>query len=468
MRPPKFPLDRTKTYGHYRGLRLFHEASWSLRYRFNRKKWVEALGTQDSQLAWAEYMKVAKELSDGITPQEILGGRHHTTMTVAEAGKLCCANYTTISLGTRRNLLGALSRWVIGEDFDPSTGTWTRRADAAIVRPFGVLEVHTVETRDVRDLLRRVRRTENRFGRLNGQPYAKLVLAAVSTLFSWLISESMLKSKDGRVLANPAAKCNRFTFDPELDTKRKPDSDGEQATVGDDVKVFEPEQQAALTEWFRVYRRDLYPMLLCGLEAGLRFGEASALEIADYDRARHRLHVRKHVTADGVIEGTKSNRVGRGVIKKRSVPSNLGPLLEVALDARITALRVSPPPGWDGRRLFFARPSTHPDYQGRLNYLRPSNFYQSAWDRACETLGIKNLSFHATRHTFASTALAKGATPQEVAGWLGDTLQVVYQTYLHTIKGLERDHAGLLTPKREQPSSSKTRTRASLGVVRRG
>src|SRR5439155_22733666 len=138
---------------------------------------------------------------------------------------------------------------------------------------------------------------------------------------------------------------------------------------------FEPEQQAALAEWFHLHARRLEPMLLCGFEAGLRIGEVLAVEIDDYDPVGHRLRINKHWTPEGVMKGTKSNRIAKGVIRTRKVPTNLDERLEPALDAHIQWLRETRPQGWDGKRLFPAQPSTKPEYRGTIGaYLRPSNF----------------------------------------------------------------------------------------------
>ena len=223
MRPPAFPLDRTDTYSSVRGVVLyFHHGSWCLRYRRHGKKLAESLGTQDDRLAWAELQKASKLIVEGATPQELIGERHYDSMTVANAAKAFLAEYTEISLGTRRKLRGVMSQWVIGERFDPLTGQWVKRADADLSRPFGGHEIHAVEKRDVKSHLRQVRATVNRLGRRNRRGTAKIVLDAIRLLFSWLIDEEILKGKDGRVLANPAARCGKFTFDAEQDTKRGP------------------------------------------------------------------------------------------------------------------------------------------------------------------------------------------------------------------------------------------------------
>jgi integrase len=437
VRPPKFPLDRDTTYGHVKGCRLFfHHGSWGLRFRRGRK-FEESLSTTDDRLAWAELEKASKQIVEGLTPQEIIGARHPESLTVAEAAKTFLTEYTEIALGTQRKLRGIMSQWLIGETFDLDTGEWTRRADAVLARPFGALEIHSVEKRDVREVLRKVRTTDNRLGRLNTRATAKIVLDAVRLLFNWLIDEGRLRGKDGHVLANPAARCGRFTFDAEQDTK---------ATGAIDVvHVFEPDQEAALVAWYQTRCRRLYPAILCGVDAGLRYGEMVAVEIDDFDPVRHRLSISKHWTPEGLILGTKSNRAARGVLKVRAVPTDLGHRLEPALNAHIAWLRETRPRGWDGRRLFPAAAYTKADGSTNVGaYITPNNFYRAVWRKACLDVGIKGLSYHSLRHTFASRCLHAGATPQEVAAWLGDTLEVTLRCYAHIIKGLERDRAGLL------------------------
>jgi integrase len=467
MKPPKFPLDRTKTYGSVRGIRLFFNSNWSIRYNASGKRYVESLGTQDDTLAWTELQKANDEVgTHKQTAQEFIGAKHHTTSTVAEAAKLFVTQYTTISLGTHRKIRRVLQAWVVGEDVHPKTGTWTPRADAHIARPFGKLETHVVAREDVKTLLARVRQTVNQYGRPNSRGFAKQVLDAVRLLFNWLIDEGLLKGKDGRTLANPAARAGRFTFDAQQDSKVDAEASGEE------VHVFEPEQQQKLEAWFQTYCRRLYPMILTGFCAGLRYGEVIALELADIDLTRHVVKITKHWTPDGVMKGTKSNRLAKGKLRTRTVPTNLDPRLEPALQAHINNLKADPPAGWDGKRLF---PAKALDATSTGSYIRPANFYNTIWNRACHDLGIKDLTYHNARHTFASTCLHAGATPQEVASWLGDTLEVFYRHYAHVIQGLRQDRAGLLSRPGEVPAvpesaiaSKKPLVARPLRLVQRG
>ena len=441
MRTPRFPLDRTQTFTVVRGVILFfHHGAWCIRYRRNGKKAVESLAIQDDRLAYDELQKRSRAFIEGATPQEIIQSRHHATCTVGEAAKAFSQEYKEIALGTQRKLRGLLSQWVIGEDLNESTGDWQKRNDAELARPFCGLEIHTVEKRDVRMHLRKVRATVNRLGRRNSRATAKLVLDAVRLLFNWLIDEGQLKSKDGRILANPAARCGKFTFDAQQDTKLDPEAERD-----DIVKTFEPNHEEALLGWYLAHCPRLHPFLLLGFHAGLRYGEAVALEIDDYIPRRHRIRVTRHWTPDGLVTGTKSNRAARGVIKTREVPTNLHPELEPALEAHINWLQETKPRGWDGRRLFPAKAYLREDGSTNVGaYITPNNFYRAVWNRACAEIGIKGLSFHAARHTFATKCLHAGATPQEIAGWLGDTLEVTLRHYSHVIEGLRKERAGLL------------------------
>lgn len=166
MRPPRFPLGCGETYSIVRGIVLFfHHNSWAIRYRSHGRRLQESLGTQNDRLAWAELRKATDEIVKGVSAQELIGARHYTTVTVAEAAKDFLADYREIALGTQRKLRGVMEQWVIGEAFDPDTAAWTTREDAALAREIGRLEIHTVRKQDVRAHLRRVRATVNRLGR---------------------------------------------------------------------------------------------------------------------------------------------------------------------------------------------------------------------------------------------------------------------------------------------------------------
>jgi len=72
----------------------------------------------------------------------------------------------------------------------------------------------------------------------------------------------------------------------------------------------------------------------------------------------------------------------------------------------------------------------------RVERLRRSAFYTSAWQPALLGAGLERLQFrfHSLRHFAASSMLAAGVNPMAVAGHLGDSLQTVMRVYSHWLR----------------------------------
>jgi integrase len=68
--------------------------------------------------------------------------------------------------------------------------------------------------------------------------------------------------------------------------------------------------------------------------------------------------------------------------------------------------------------------------------IRRDQFYASAWRPALRGAGLPQdrFTFHALRHSCASTLLAEGAPLTAVAGHLGDTVETVSRTYVHWLR----------------------------------
>jgi len=73
-------------------------------------------------------------------------------------------------------------------------------------------------------------------------------------------------------------------------------------------------------------------------------------------------------------------------------------------------------------------------------------------DRA-EPLGVRHLSFHATRHSYATWALSAGHDPLEVANNLGHSPEVLWSRYTHLLRGRTRRDFSFL----DLPSPSEAR-----------
>ena len=130
---------------------------------------------------------------------------------------------------------------------------------------------------------------------------------------------------------------------------------------------------------------------------GLRFGEATALRVKDFDPIRRRLHVRRSATAVtklGIVEGPTKNHLSRSV-----------PIPEFVAD-RLTRQVESK----DTDSLIF--PSRNGGYLslGELRW---------PFDKAAQQTGLDGLVPHELRHTAASLAIAAGANVKVVQRMLG-------------------------------------------------
>jgi integrase len=72
-----------------------------------------------------------------------------------------------------------------------------------------------------------------------------------------------------------------------------------------------------------------------------------------------------------------------------------------------------------------------PDAKGLVFGGRNWNSFRSAWETALRTARIENFRFHDLRHTFASWAVQRGATLQEVTDLLGHKTLAMTLRYAH-------------------------------------
>ena len=68
-------------------------------------------------------------------------------------------------------------------------------------------------------------------------------------------------------------------------------------------------------------------------------------------------------------------------------------------------------------------------------------------------LGVRRLSFHAARHSYATWALSAGHDPLEVANNLGHSPEVLWSRYTHLLRGRKRRDFSFL----DLPSANEAR-----------
>ena len=148
---------------------------------------------------------------------------------------------------------------------------------------------------------------------------------------------------------------------------------------------------------------------------GLRFGEATALTVADVDVSKRTLTVSKSVSeVDGrrLITAPKSGKT-RTLVLPQATLTRISHLIE----------------GRDTTDLLFTTRTGSPILHG--------NFYNRVWRPAVTTAGLNPLRIHDLRHTAASLAVASGANVKAVQAMLGHASAAMT---LDRYAGLFTDH----------------------------
>ena len=133
-----------------------------------------------------------------------------------------------------------------------------------------------------------------------------------------------------------------------------------------------------------------------------------------------RPHEALQLTSDDVSGGTLTvrSRKGKGQTRKLPLPSRLAAPLAAAAEA------VDDGPLWEV-----------PDYRvWRRRVFKP----------AAARAGLAGIVPYDLRHTCASKLISKGATPTDVAEWMGHSVKMTLETYSHLFPGRRQELAGLL------------------------
>jgi len=157
----------------------------------------------------------------------------------------------------------------------------------------------------------------------------------------------------------------------------------------------------------------LYAICVLGLATGMRRKKLLALRIGDVDFDGASVERSLEDTAKRLLRfKPPKSKHGRGTI---SLPPSAVVVLRthwrLQLELRL-ALRLGKP---DADALEFSNPNGSP--------LSPDNLFRD-WRRACRSLGLPMVMFHALRHTHASALIAKGLDVVQISRsawpWLAD------------------------------------------------
>jgi integrase len=183
-------------------------------------------------------------------------------------------------------------------------------------------------------------------------------------------------------------------------------------------RIVAPNEAAALLEALDPFDR---PLWATALYAGLRLGELLALRWGDLDLARGLIRVeRSWDPRVGPIE--PKSRAGR-----RTVPI-AGALRDHLLEHRMRAE--------SGEELVFGRADGRPRNPSTIN---------ARADRAWTTAGLKGITLHEARHTFASLMIAAGVNVKALSTYMGhSSITITLDRYGHLMPGNEAEAADQL------------------------
>lgn len=163
---------------------------------------------------------------------------------------------------------------------------------------------------------------------------------------------------------------------------------------------------AAAPDWFRLY------VALCAF-AGLRLGEASALQLSDVDFLRRQLHVARQIQRAG------AGRVAITAPKHGSERDVFLPDELVTMIAHhVERIGVRGDEQW-----LFVGPSGEPPHQNTVGYW---------WRKTIEATGLPHFRLHDLRHFYASGLIAAGCDVVTVQRALGHAkATTTLSTYSH-------------------------------------
>lgn len=151
---------------------------------------------------------------------------------------------------------------------------------------------------------------------------------------------------------------------------------------------------------------------LCAF-AGLRLGEAAAVQVADFDLAGRTLHIRRQV-----------QRENGGNVELRAPKYGSERTVYLA-DGLITIVRahISRLPGRGGTRWLFQGENDNPSHQNTVGYW---------WRKTRTAAGLTAVKLHDLRHFYASGLIAAGCDVVTVQRALGhSSATVTLNTYAH-------------------------------------
>ncbi|HJX14465.1 MAG TPA: site-specific integrase, partial [Candidatus Deferrimicrobiaceae bacterium] len=244
--------------------------------------------------------------------------------------------------------------------------------------------------------------------------------------------------EDGIIGKNPASHPGKFI--------RMEDQRGK-------VQFLTPEEGGALLAAAREHYPRYHPLFLAALMAGLRQGELVALKWEDIDWHGNFIEVRR-TSWGGVMLSPKSGK-GRRVDMADHVSAALADHRRKLAAEAIKKGR--PMPEW-----------IFPNELGRI---LDASWLRAIFAGCLKKAGLRHVSFHALRHSFASWLIGNGESLAYVRDQMGHhSIQITVDTYGHLVPGANRqavNRLGEIIGKSATPAQPTSQVPA-IGMISQG
>ena len=194
----------------------------------------------------------------------------------------------------------------------------------------------------------------------------------------------------------------------------------------EEIEILNEEEVAATLS--KLQGQDLYPIAAVALATGMRRGELLAVRWSDCDLDGASLRVERSLeeTQAGLrFKTPKSKRSRRTISLPPSAVAVLRDHRRKQLETRL-ALGLGRP---DANALVFCKSDSSP--------MSPDNLSRD-WGRACRSLGLPRIMFHALRHTHVSALIAAGLDVLAISRRIGHSSPTVtLGTYGHMFRNAD-------------------------------
>lgn len=185
-----------------------------------------------------------------------------------------------------------------------------------------------------------------------------------------------------------------------------------------EIDVFTTEEVTEILSFvnreFR-YKQRYYPLIMCAFETGMRLGEILALR-------------RNDITSDHIKVRRTLSVVGTKIIEQ--TPKTATSSREITISPELRQLLLS-------TRKEKVIPITSLVFSTKDgNFVQP-RLVERTWKSILEHIGIRYRKFHCIRHTLATTLMANGVAPNDVAARLGHAkASTTMNMYGHAMPGV--------------------------------